>query len=89
MTKALEAGKPVFVAPKPSLADGLGVSIVGSNAFENCKDKIDQMVTVPEDLIALAILRLLEHEKVVCEGAGAVGLAAILSGKLNHLKGKK
>ena len=42
-----------------------------------------------EDEIALAILRLLEIEKSVVEGAGATGLAACLSGKLEHLKGKK
>lgn len=47
------------------------------------------MISVSEDFIALAILRLLEHEKSVVEGAGAAGLAAILSGKLDYLKEKK
>ena len=47
------------------------------------------MLTVCEESIALAILRLLETEKTVVEGGGAVGLAALLSGKLPHLKGKR
>ena len=89
MSRSLEAGNPVSVESVSSLADGLGVSLVGANAFESCKDKIDEMILVPEDMIALAILRLLEEEKVVCEGAGAIGLAAILSGKLDYLRGKK
>lgn len=47
------------------------------------------MIVVKEEFVALAILRLVEMEKVVCEGAGAVGLAAVLSGQLPELKGKK
>jgi threonine dehydratase len=46
-------------------------------------------VSVSEAWIAIAILRLIEHEKAVVEGAGAVGLAAILAGLLPELKGKK
>ena len=42
-----------------------------------------------EDDIALAILRLVEVDKAVLEGAGAAGLAACISGKLDHFKGKK
>jgi len=44
---------------------------------------------VEEDWIAIAILRLIEREKMVVEGAGAVGIAAVLSGQLDHLRGKK
>ena len=47
------------------------------------------LVLFSEDDIALAILRLVEIEKAVVEGAGAAGLAACVSGKLNHLNGKK
>lgn len=47
------------------------------------------MVVVKEEFIALAILRLVEMEKVVVEGAGAAGLAAVLSGQLPELIGKK
>lgn len=48
-----------------------------------------QIVTVSEAWIAIAILRLIENEKAVVEGAGATGLAAILAGLLPELKGKK
>jgi threonine dehydratase len=50
---------------------------------------VDEVCVVDEDSIALAILKLVEIEKSVVEGAGACGLAACISGKLNHLKGKK
>jgi len=46
-------------------------------------------VVVKEEWIAIAILRLVELEKCVVEGAGAAGLAAILAGHLDELKGKK
>ena len=62
---------------------------VGSNAFATAQHRVDQVAVVSEEYIALAILRLVEVEKNVVEGAGATGLAACLSGKLDHLKGKK
>lgn len=46
-------------------------------------------VVVKEEWIAIAILRLIEYEKCVVEGAGAVGLAAVLAGHLDELKGKR
>nr|CAD7413458.1 unnamed protein product [Timema poppensis] len=66
-------GKPVLVPTSRSLADGLAVP----------------QVIVKEDSIALAILALVEKEKSVVEGAGAVSMAAILSGQLDLLKGKR
>lgn len=47
------------------------------------------MVTVKEEWIAISILRLVECEKAVVEGAGATALAAILAGELPELKGKR
>lgn len=44
---------------------------------------------VEEDWIAITILRLVEREKLVVEGAGAIGMAAVLAGHLDHLRGKK
>jgi len=79
----------VAVTNKSSLADGLGVSLVGPNAFVTAQKYIDKLVTVSEDFIALAILRLIEMEKSVVEGAGAVTIAALLQNKLPHLKGKR
>ncbi|KAI6197453.1 hypothetical protein M3Y94_01226300 [Aphelenchoides besseyi] len=72
-----------------SLADGLAVPTVGTNAVHIAKGIVDDIVTVCEESIALAILRLLEMEKSVVEGGGAVGLAALLSGKLPQLKRKR
>jgi len=74
---------------KNSIADGLSVIKVGVNAFATANSQVDKVVTVNEDFISLAILKLLEYEKAVVEGAGATGLAAILSGSLPELKGKK
>ena len=86
---AFEAGKPVKIALHPTLADGLAIPQVGSNAFEIARSLVDQTVTVTEEQIALAILRLVELEKSVVEGAAATPLAACLSGKLNELAGKR
>ncbi|CAD5213140.1 unnamed protein product [Bursaphelenchus okinawaensis] len=75
--------------PESSIADGLAVPTVGVNAVYMARGIVDELVTVCEESIALAILRFLELEKSVVEGAGAVGLAAMLSGKLPQLKGKR
>ncbi len=86
---ALAAGEPVQVQGKPTLADGLSVPRVGPHAFEIARNRVDQVVAVSEEEIALAILRLVEMEKGVVEGAGAVPLAALIAGKLPDLKGKR
>jgi threonine dehydratase len=86
---ALEAGKPVKVALHPTLADGLAIPQVGSNAFEIVRALVDQTITVTEEEIAIAILRLVELEKTVIEGAAATTLAGCLSGKLKDLAGKR
>ena len=86
---ALEAGKPMKVALHPTLADGLAIPQVGSNAFEIARSLVDQTITVTEEEIAVAILRLVELEKSVIEGAAATALAACLSGKLKDLAGKR
>ena len=63
---------------------------VGDNAFATARKCVDEVCIVSEDYIALSILRLVEVEKSVVEGAGATGLAACLSGQLNRkLAGKK
>jgi threonine dehydratase len=86
---ALEAGKPVKIALHPTLADGLAIPQVGSNAFEIARSLVDQTVTVTEEQIAVAILRLVELEKSVVEGAAATPLAACFSGKLKDLAGRR
>ena len=86
---ALAAGKPVNVQNGATLADGLAVPAVGANAFAIAREVVDQFVLVSENEIALAILRILELEKSVVEGAAASSLAALLSGKLPELAGKR
>lgn len=87
-TAALQAGRPVKIEVKPTLADGLSVPQVGENAFQIARGLVDKTVLVGEHDVALAILRLLELEKAVVEGAGAAPLAACLAGLLPELKGK-
>lgn len=88
---ALAAGKPVPFKVKPTLADGLAVPVVGPHAFEVARHYVDECVTCTEKEVSLAVLRLIENEKMVVEGGGASGLAALLpGGKLDRpeLKGK-
>jgi threonine dehydratase len=89
MTTALREGKPVRVAAEPSLADGLGVPEVGATAFEILRGRVESICTVGEDSITRAILRLLEHERVVAEGAAATPLAAMMEGQLESLRGRR
>ena len=88
LTAALAAGHPVPVTLSSTLADGLAVTQAGALAFDVLRRVVDQVVTVDEAAIALAVLRLIELEKSVVEGAGAAPLAAFLAGRLDTLKGK-
>mmetsp|Transcript_76256 Transcript_76256/g.217955 ORF Transcript_76256/g.217955 Transcript_76256/m.217955 type:complete len:384 (-) Transcript_76256:1577-2728(-) len=83
---ALEAGEPVAAPTTPTLADGLAVPTVGGNAFLVAREYADDIEQVGEHEIALAMLRLIESEKLVVEGGGAAGLAAILPGGPLHHK---
>lgn len=87
-TAALAAGQPVKVKMQPTLADGLSVPQVGVNAFRIARELVEKTLLVGEHALALAILRLLELEKAVVEGAGAAPLAACLAGLVPELKGK-
>lgn len=89
LTAALAAGAPVTVPLSTTLADGLAVALLGTRPFATLKHVVDRVVTVDEANIALAILRLIELEKSVVEGAGAAPLAAFLAGKLDELKGQR
>ncbi len=88
-TAALKAGRPVTIPRRATLADGLAVLRVGDNAFALARRHVDRVVRVPENWIALAILRMVELEKTVVEGAAAAPLAAIMAGLLPELRGKK
>jgi threonine dehydratase len=79
---SLAAGHPVEVATRPTIADGIAVARPGDLPFEIIRDCVDEVVTVSEDDIARALLVLLERAKQVVEPAGAVGVAAILAGRI-------
>ncbi len=79
---SLEAGRPLEVATTPTIADGIAVARPGDVPFALISDLVDEVVTVTEDDIARALLVLLERAKQVVEPAGAVGVAAILAGKV-------
>jgi threonine dehydratase len=89
LTNALRAGKPARIVPKRTLADGLAVPSIGGNALPILRKYVDEIVPVSEDELALAILRIVELEKAVVEGAGAAPLAAFFTGKLGRLAGKR
>lgn len=89
LSAALAAKRPVIVERTATLADGLATLTVGANAFSLIRDRVDRVVKVTENQISLAILRMIEMEKIVVEGAAAAPLAAMLSGQLPELRGKK
>ncbi|HEY6069747.1 MAG TPA: threonine ammonia-lyase [Chthoniobacterales bacterium] len=86
---ALKAGRPTRIEMQPTLADGLAIPQVGRNAFEIAKSRVDRSVVVTEEEIALSILRVVELQKGVVEGAAATPLAACLSGDLKSLARKR
>jgi threonine dehydratase len=88
MKAALEHGSPVSLPAKSTIADGIAVRCAGSVTFPLVQRYVDDIVTVDEEEIANAILLLLEKEKTLTEGAGAVASAAVLQHKI-HFTGKK
>ena len=79
---SLEAGEPTQVTTRPTIADGIMVNRPGDVPFALIRDLVDEVVTVSDDDIARALLALLERAKQVVEPAGAVGVAAIMAGKI-------
>ncbi|MDT0180064.1 threonine ammonia-lyase [Microbacterium sp. ARD31] len=79
---SLAAGEPLEIETRPTIADGIAVARPGDLPFEIIRDLVDDVVTVSDDDIARALLVLLERAKQVVEPAGAVGVAAILAGKV-------
>jgi threonine dehydratase len=86
---ALACGHPVPAEIRSTLADGLAVPEVGPHAFEIARSRVSHVVLVDEESVALAILRLLEIEKGVVEGAGAACLAAMLQNAIPELNSKR
>lgn len=88
MAESLKEGKLCHLSNVSTIADGIAVKEPGVNTFDMCNRYVDAVVTVTDDEIAAAILALLEKQKLVAEGAGAVAVAAVMFGKL-PVKGLK
>lgn len=79
---SLAAGEPVTIETKPTIADGIAVARPGDLTYQMVERYVDEIVTVSDDDIARAIVMLLERTKLVAEPAGAAGVAALLTGKV-------
>jgi len=79
---AFEAGKPVTLAHARTIADGIAVKRPGDLTLPLIQELVEDVVMVEEDEIADAIFYTLQHLRLLVEGAGAVGVAALLSGKV-------
>ncbi len=88
MYNAVTTGVPAKLPSVSTFADGIAVKAPGENTFEYCKKYVDEIVTVTEDEISAAILHLIENQKLIAEGAGAVSVAAVKFGKI-PVAGKK
>jgi threonine dehydratase len=82
LAPSLRAGTRVELAAVDTIADGLATRTIGALPFAVIRDAVDQAVEVTDAETADAVLLLLERAKAVVEGAGAVGLAACLAGRL-------
>ena len=88
MFNSIKSGHIETLDSVSTIADGIAVKRPGDNTFEIIKNYVDDIATVSEDEIASAILTLIEKQKMIAEGAGAVSVAAAMFGKF-PIKGKK
>lgn len=88
MVASLQEGGIQHLNSVSTIADGIAVKEPGVNTFEMCNRYVDEVVTVSDEEIAAAILTLIEQQKLVAEGAGAVSVAAAMFNKV-PIKGKK
>lgn len=89
MKESFDAKCPIDSTSVRTIADGIAVRDTSSITLSHIIESVDRIVSVDDEEIANAILFLLERQKLVVEGAGAVGVAALLHHKLDDLKGKK
>ncbi len=88
MYNAVRDGKIETLSGVSTIADGIAVKAPGETTFELVSKYVDEIVTVTDDEISAAILALMEQQKLVTEGAGAVAVAAAMFNKV-PVKGKK
>lgn len=88
MVRSISDGQKVHLDSVRTIADGIAVKEPGDLTYRLVKEYVDEVVTVSEDEIAAAILALIEKQKLVAEGAGAVSVAAAMFNKV-PIKGKK
>ena len=89
LSAAWQVDGPCTVRVGRTLADGLAVARTGALTFASVQGRVDSVVTVNEDEIAWAMLRLFETQRAVVEGAGATALAAVLCGRCPQLSGRR
>lgn len=89
MFNSINDGKIETLPSVNTIADGIKVKTPGDLTFELCSEYVDGIVTVTDDEVAAAILALMENQKLVSEGAGAVPVAAVMFDKIPEIKGKK
>lgn len=82
MFTSVQEGKPQTLPAVSTFADGIAVKSPGENTFYYCSNYVDEIVTVTEDEISTAILAMMEGQKTIAEGAGAVSVAAVMANKL-------
>ena len=82
MYNSIKKGEQITLDKVNTFADGIAVKHPGDTTFKMVQKYVDEVVTVSEDEIAASILTLLEKQKVVSEGAGAVSVAAVMFDKL-------
>lgn len=88
MRASIDDGKIETLNEVSTVADGIAVKTPGDLTFQICKDYVDDIATVTDDEISTAILTLIEQQKLIVEGAGAVAMAAVLFDKIPDIKGK-
>lgn len=88
MENSINDGQIETLPKVQTIADGIAVKTPGNLTYDLVKEYVDGIVTVSDDEIALAILTLLEQQKLIAEGAGAVPVAAVLAGKIPDIDDK-
>ena len=82
MNPSLDAGEPIEVSARPTIADGIAIKRPGAVTLPLIKQFIDEVVEVTEEEIAAGIYHCVLNAHIVAEGAGAAGVAALLAGKV-------